>query len=52
MKVDKGNITMNVLFGAFLVVNIIRIYGNIQDRNRRVKEEGKGIKRCNCSGKG
>lgn len=52
MKADKGNITMNVLFGVFLVVNIIRIYGNIQDRNRRIKEEGKRVERCNCSGNG
>lgn len=47
MKADKGNIVMNVIFGAFLIVNTVRIGIGIYDRNQRVKEE----KQCNCGGK-
>ncbi len=48
MKADKGNITMNVLFGAFLAVSIVLKCVAIRDRNKREKEK----KQCNCGGKG
>lgn len=48
MKVDKGNITMNVLFGAFLAVSIVLKCVAIRDRNKKLKDE----KQCRCSGKG
>ncbi|QKX04123.1 hypothetical protein HN014_04115 [Aquimarina sp. TRL1] len=47
MKADKGNMTMNVIFGAFLIVNMVRIGMAIYDRNQKVKEK----KQCKCNGK-
>ncbi|WP_160170039.1 hypothetical protein [Aquimarina megaterium] len=48
MRADKGNTYMNVIFGAFLIVNMVRIGMAIYDRNQKVK----GKKHCNCGGKG
>lgn len=48
MKADKGSTYMNVIFGAFLIVNMVRIGMAIYDRNQKVKIK----KQCNCGDKG
>ncbi len=47
MKADKGTLTMNVIFGAFLLMSMVRTGIAIYDW----KEKRKGKKKCNCSGK-
>ncbi|WP_226294197.1 hypothetical protein [Aquimarina algicola] len=48
MKPDKGSNTLNIIFGAFLVVSIIRTGVAIYDWREKKKSE----KKCNCAKKG
>lgn len=46
MKADKGNMTMNIIFGTFLVVSMIRTGVAIYEWNEKRKDK----KQCKCSG--
>ena len=45
MRIDKGNLTMNIIFGTFLLVSITRISIDIYNRYQK----GKQKKPCACS---
>ncbi len=45
MKSDKGNQILNVIFGAFLIINTISIGMGIYDRNQQKKEP----ENCKCN---
>jgi len=47
MNVDKGDRTINIIFGAFLVVSIVRTGVAIYEWS----EKRKGKQQCKCSGK-
>ena len=49
MNVNKGNTIINVLFGVFLTVKIIKIYSEI--KKSRIWLKNKDTKQCNCSDK-
>ncbi|WP_161634380.1 hypothetical protein [Aquimarina pacifica] len=44
MKPDKGNITMNIIFGAFLLVSMVRTGITIYDWQKRRNNN----KQCGC----
>ena len=48
MRVDKGNTTLNYIFGAFIVLSAIKVSSDLYQRYRKEKQPLKG---CGCEKK-
>jgi hypothetical protein len=48
MRIDKGNRTLNYIFGAFIVLSAIKVSSDLYQRYRQAKRP---LKRCGCGKK-
>jgi len=48
MKVDKGNTTLNYIFGAFILLSAVKISSDLYGRYKKSKSP---VKSCACGKK-